>query len=125
MFELLDITIQGNESSDSLHIVTIYRPPKSNKNKFNVSDFIEELAAVLESIVLSPGRLILQGDFNIHMDDTNDPNTSKFLDLLDSFNLRQHIKQPTQDKGHIIDLVITRADDICVHSLTNNHCLPH
>ena len=41
------------------------------------------------------------------MDDCSNPNTQKFLDLLDSFDLQQHVKQPTHRDGHTLDLSIT------------------
>ena len=42
------------------------------------------------------------------MDDCSNPDTQKFLDLLDSFDLQQHVKQPTHRDGHTLDLSITR-----------------
>ena len=42
------------------------------------------------------------------MDDCSNTDTQKFLDLLDSFDLQQHVKQPTHRDGHTLDLSITR-----------------
>ena len=52
--------------------------------------------------------MLITGDFNIHVDDCSNPDTQKFLDLLDSFDLQQHVKQPTHRDGHTLDLSITR-----------------
>ena len=45
------------------------------------------------------------------MDDCSNPNTQKFLGLLDSFDLQQHVKQPTHRDGHTLDLSITRKSE--------------
>ena len=48
------------------------------------------------------------------MDDCSNPDTQKFLDLLDSFDLQQHVKQPTHRDGHTLDLSITRKSETLV-----------
>ena len=48
-------------------------------------------------------------DFNIHMDNCTNPDTQKFLNLLDSFDLQHHVKQPTHRDGHTLDFSITRT----------------
>ena len=42
---------------------------------------------------------------------SNNPDTIRFRDLLDSMGLVQHVKRPTHEKGHILDLIITRQCD--------------
>eukprot|EP00112_Aurelia_sp_Birch-Aquarium-sp1_P002816 Seg1312.2 transcript_id=Seg1312.2/GoldUCD/mRNA.D3Y31 product="hypothetical protein" protein_id=Seg1312.2/GoldUCD/D3Y31 len=55
------------------------------------------------------------GDFNIHVNAPDDPNASKFLDLLESVGLQQHVSVPTHESGHTLDLIITRnSRDIVV-----------
>ena len=51
--------------------------------------------------------LILE-DFNIHVNVLSDPDTMKFLDLLGSLGLEQHVDRPTHIRGHALDLAITR-----------------
>ena len=49
-------------------------------------------------------ELLIVRDFNIHVDSSN--NESKdFLDILNANGLTQHV---THQKGHTLDLVITR-----------------
>ena len=47
--------------------------------------FLDEFAVLLELLVLLPGKLLLTGDFNFHVDDPSDSAALKFLDLLDLF----------------------------------------
>ena len=35
----------------------------------------------------------------------------RFLDLLDSANLVQHVLEPTHRRGHTLDLIITRREE--------------
>ena len=48
------------------------------------------------------------------MDDCSNPDTQKFLDLLDSFDLQQHVKQPTHRDGHTLHLSITGKSETLV-----------
>ena len=48
------------------------------------------------------------------MDDCSNPDTQKFLDLLDSFDLQQHVKQPTHRDGHTLEISITRKSETLV-----------
>ena len=54
---------------------------------------------------------MIAGDFNIHVDAPQDPDSVKIQDLLQSVGLQQHITEPTHTQGHILDLVITRSSD--------------
>jgi hypothetical protein len=56
------------------------------------------------------------GDFNFHLDDCGDADASTFSDLLTSFGLKQHVRGPTHEKGHTLDLVITKADTALIWS---------
>ena len=53
---------------------------------------------------------------NIHVDDPNDPDAIKFLDLLDTYGLTQHVNTPTHRLGHTPDLIITRVSDALAKS---------
>ena len=94
-----------------IRLVIIYRPPYSINHPVTVNSFIDEFSEYLESVILSNELLCLTGDFNIHVDDHNDPAACRFLDLLDSMSLTQHVAEPTHELGHTLDLVITRKSD--------------
>ena len=62
------------------------------------------------------GKLIILGDFNLHVNDRENSSGSRFLDLLESVGLVNHINVPTHNKGNTLDLIITRKDcDFEVH----------
>ena len=58
----------------------------------------------------TPGCLLLVSDFNLHVDASHYM-TKRFVNLLNSFNLVQHVNSETHSNGHTSDLVITRCDD--------------
>ena len=89
--------------NDILRVACVYRPP-SAPNK----QFYDEITVFLEEISLDNCVLVIAGDFNVHMDKKNDPFASKFSDILDDFNLVQHVQTHTHKSGHCLDLVITK-----------------
>ena len=98
----------------SIRIAIIYRPPYSERHPVLTNVFLTEFPDYLESLLLCKKRLLITGDFNIHVDDCSNPDTQKFIYLLDSFDLQQHVKQPTHRYGHTLDLSITRKSEILV-----------
>lgn len=79
----------------------IYRPPKPNPAfPSDFSTFLTQLCAI------SPSVLLL-GDFNYHVDSLNSLPAIEFLDILNCFNITQHVDFPTHRKGHTLDLICT------------------
>ena len=76
-----------------------------------VNSFIDGFSEYLESVILCNDLLCLNSDFNIHVDDHNDPAPFRFLELLQSTSLTQHVAEPKHEYGHTLDLGITRESD--------------
>ena len=85
----------------------------------STSLFLEEFSKLLESITADQRhkRLLIVGDFNIHVDNSNDTTARQSVDLLDSFNLVQHVSEKTHANGHTLDLVISNAMDHFVNDV--------
>ena len=105
-------------ASKHYNVVIVYRPPPSQTNQLTNAVFKEEYPKLLESVILKHNKLLLVGDFNIHVDNPDDNLASFFIDTLSSFGLQQHVNKSTHKKSHILDLVITRGneniDKLCV-----------
>ncbi len=110
------ITTVMDVGSFTFRFVVIYRVPPSTKNKLQRSLFLKEFADLLELSTTQSGRLVLAGDFNVHWDKKDDAERNQLEKLLDSHNLVQHVREPTHQDGHTLDLVITRASDNLVNS---------
>ena len=89
----------------------IYRPPPSSTNKLTYDNFVADFPTLLESVTIDQHQFVLMGDFNIHVDDKTDRDARKFLDILDTFDLQQHVKGATHRSGHTLDLLISRKVD--------------
>ena len=102
-------------SNNSFKLFAVYRLPSSS-----MSTFFTEFESLLEFHISSKVDLIFVGDFNMRVDDLNDPNSLHFFKLLNRFNLCQHVSLPTHNSGNILDLIITNASSnlvICPYIL--------
>jgi Endonuclease-reverse transcriptase len=57
-----------------------------------------------------PHGFLITGDFNLHVDDSENSNAKQFLTLLDSCNLIQLVNFPTHRCDHILDLIVTATN---------------
>ena len=104
--------------SKLLRLVVVYRPPPSNKSKSTNELFFEEFGSMLEQLATDKGQVMIVGDFNFHIDDHSNSCAVKFMELLQTFDYTQHVKQPTHKGNHILDLIITRSEDNIIHRTT-------
>lgn len=95
----------------SMRHIIVYRPAYSSLYPVSASVFFVEFSQFLENVVMCPDVLVISGYFNLHLDDLLDNDTKKFMDLLETFSLSQHVSGPTHLSGHTYDLIITRSSD--------------
>ena len=62
-------------------------------------------------ITTKPGNIIIAGDLNVHFYDSCSPVTKDIISVLQICDLEQHIKVTTHNKGHTLDVLITRSND--------------
>lgn len=68
---------------------------------------MREFARLLENVIVNNELLIITGDFNLHIDNLNGNATAaSFIDLL---GLCQLVAEPTHQRGHLLDLIITKS----------------
>ncbi len=100
VYNSFELQLFRMNSANPLAVALIYRPPKSNKN------FMDEFADFLGTIVPKHDRLLLLGDFNIHVCCDSNPLAKDFLSLVHSFDFKQVVTVPTHANGHILELVL-------------------
>ena len=100
-----------SDRSKNLTVMIVYRPPSSS-----FATFLDEFSSYLESLITSPHEVLILGDFNLHYDDTAHHQTNRFKSLLMGFSLKQHVSEATHKCGHILDLVISRENDLVLNS---------
>ncbi|XP_072016875.1 uncharacterized protein [Amphiura filiformis] len=109
-------------------LVNIYRPYPSPVNKLTTVMFLEEISQFLQDCSISKGDLVVVGDFNLHLDILDDPDTRKFNRLIESLGLIQSVVGPTHRCGHTLDVIVSREMDSLVEStrvldLISDHAL--
>ena len=85
------------ESQTSVPLISICRPPKYT------ASFLPDLSICFTN----HDRILITGDFNLHIDNVSDFNAMDFLQLLHSFDFIQHTAEPTHNCGHTLNLVIS------------------
>ena len=88
-------------------LVTVLYWPGSKKVN---NAFFDDLADVFERTSTFACPVVFVGDINIHLDVATDPDTVKFMSLIDSQGLIQHVSSPTHREGHLLDVFMTRSD---------------
>ena len=107
-FQPINIKLKIHQTFTNL--VVIYRPPPL----VPASVFLNEFSGYLGEIIASPGKSLVVGDFNFHVDDLEKQSAASFIDILNTFKLKQHVTFPMHVKGHTLDLVITLDNDDAV-----------
>ncbi len=106
-FEILMLNVKlsdkQNKSVLSLAPATVYRPPGP------YTDFLKEFADFLSDLLVNVDKALIVGDFNIHIDNTNDALGLAFTDLINSFGVKQNDTGPTHRFNHTLDLIISHG----------------
>ncbi len=87
-------------------LATVYRPPGHH------TDFIKEFGDFISELVLAADKVLIVGDFNIHVDNEKDALGSAFLDILNSIGVRQHVSGPNHCGNHTLDLILSHGIDV-------------
>ncbi len=98
-------------SNNNVKLCVVYHQSRNEGQKVSNKQFLEDLSEYLEDVVLSKEKLVLLGDFNIHVDDFSDTSGIELRELLFSLGLVNHVWFPTHNKGHTLDLIVTRNND--------------
>lgn len=100
------VALQLNSSSRALFL-NIYRPPK-----YSTTSFFDDFTELLSIICIDFDCVLIVGDFNIHVDNPQDKGTKELFCILDNYGLTQHVTVPTHNKGHTLDLLISKGLNI-------------
>ncbi len=89
----------------TLFLISMYR-----LQEVTISTFFNEFTELLNLYAVSHEDIVIAGDVNIHME-TEDASAKQMKELLDLYDLKQHVEEPTHVKGHTLDIVITPNRD--------------
>ena len=106
-FEHLECTIKS-ATNELLRLVCVYR--SCNSKYSNIADFCTEFDEYIEGLMHLPGKLLIAGDFNIHVEDNTDADFKRFSNILILHGLVQHVESATHIGGGTLDLILTREN---------------
>ena len=118
-FEHIECSMMSGSSI--VRLTCIYRSPTAAHSY--ITDFLNDFDQYLEELMHHTGKIIICGDFNIHTENTDDPDTKKFSSLLERYGLIQHVSCPTHINGGSLDLVLTRSNTCDQINLENLEAL--
>ena len=72
-----------------------------------MQSFLDIFTELLVDILTCNTNLVVLGDFNIHVNETSNPNVNIFLDTMTALGLKQHVDGPTHKGGNCLDLIFT------------------
>ena len=93
----------------SIRLLLVYR-----KQDLAFLTFVDEFVSLIERCIMGTAKLVLLGDFNLHINEMADPNTDTFHDLLECINLKNNIFFPMHTSNNTLDLVLNASDDMTV-----------
>ncbi|XP_070837400.1 uncharacterized protein [Chaetodon trifascialis] len=121
-FEYVAAVLQHDEWDEPVLMINLYRRPGDNRSRLR--PFLDEFEELLDEVFKKYNSIIVTGDFNIWVDYTKNSSLEfEFLLLLK--NLRQHVCGPTHERGHTLDLVITRNVQISGLQVQNDDISDH
>ena len=90
----------------NISLLALYRPGST----LVTSLFFQELASALEYVTTIGNHVIIAGDFNLHIEKTDNHQVKLFFDILESFNVSNIVNQPTHTLGGTLDLVLASSN---------------
>lgn len=109
-FEYIDVSFTIGPRG-KMTLIVIYRPGTGPGRR--KADFREEFEEFLDSVKRRENLMIV-GDFNLPHEDNVD---RKFMEIIQSQGLEQHVKDPTHEAGGILDLILSRPSDSLVKNV--------
>ena len=94
-----------------LTLAGIYHPPIGSSNGNMYTKFLKEVSKLIQLVMTNYTNVVLLGDFNIHTQDTESPDSITYNDMMEALGLQQHIDIPTHKFGNTLDLIHTESLD--------------
>ena len=115
-------TINLNIITKSYLFSTIYSAPYSTKQPVTMLTFLEEVPHHISSVFRSSKNVIILGDFNIPWNKPEHQDTTSMQEILDIYDLHQHINIQTHKLGNTLDWLISNSPET-IQDITNKDFL--
>ena len=94
-----------------LTLAGIYHPPIGSSKGNTHAKFLNEVSKLTQLLITNYTNVILLGDFNIHAQDIENPDSIICNDMMEALGLKQHIDKPTHRLGNTLDLIYMESLD--------------
>ena len=94
-----------NHYKKKLTLVGIYHPPIGSSVGNTHTRFPVEVSQLIQLLIINYTNLVLLGDFNIHTQDTENPDSITCNDTMEALGLQQHRYKPTLKFANTLDLI--------------------
>ena len=101
------LTIILNISTKLYLFSTIYRAPYSIKQLTTILTFLEEFPDHISTLLRNSRNINILGDFNIPWNNADHPDTISMQEVMDMYDLKQHIHTQTHRLGNTLDWLIS------------------
>ena len=94
----------------NITLLSINHPSYSAANLFTEKMFMDDFNEwICDQLIMTEhgNKLLILGDFNIHVNDEFNDNAGNFMDIIMVLGLEQHIHFLTHKAGNTLDLVMT------------------
>ena len=107
-FELLEVIMTGNKQP--CFFSTIYRTGILSKTERN--EFLQEIQLYVASLIRRNEFLVIWGDFNIHVESSQDVLAKDFLEVMETLGFKQIVQTSTHIAGGTLDLIFVKKQQI-------------
>ena len=67
--------------------------------------FLKEVSQLIQFLITNDTNLVLLGNFNIHTQDIENPDSLVYNDTMEALRLQQHTDKPMHKLGNTLDLI--------------------
>ena len=87
-------------------VLVIYHPPGNTPTRL-----LDEVSQLVQYYMTNHKNLVMLGDFNVAVQDLNNPDSLAFFDTMEALGQVQHIEKPTHQLGNTLDHIYTESLD--------------
>ena len=117
----------NNNKNKKLTLASIYHPLIGSLKGNTNAKFLDKVSKLTQLLMTNYTNLVLLGDFNIHTQDTENPDSITYNDMMEALGLQQHTDKPMHRLGNTLDLIYTESLDRVrvIHSFIGNFISDH
>ena len=121
------LTVQCNIKSKTKLFSLSYRPPSSTKNGTQIRIFLNEFSEHITTLLQQNDNPIILGDINIPWNREDYIDRERLLEIMDLYNLKQHVLIQTHKQGNTLDWIISKENSTTISRIQEgdylaDHC---